>query len=185
MKHTIIVAAAAALFSLGAHAQSANAAGSTPWYGELGYTSLKFHDSSGFNVRPAALRAIVGYNFHPNFAVEGMLAGGVSDGKTTIAGTDIKAKLQDAYGVFVKPKVDLDNFELFARLGWTHERVRASAISTAGYASASGSDDSFAWGAGASYNFTRNVYATLDYLRYYSKDSTKIDGWTLGVGYRF
>jgi outer membrane autotransporter protein len=185
MKQTIIVAAAAALFSFGAQAQSSSAPASTPWYGELGYTSLKFHDSSGFSVGPGALRGIIGYNFHPNVAVEGMLAGGVSDGSTTIAGTDVKVKLQDAYGIFVKPKVDLDNFELFARLGWTQERVRVSAISALGSASASGSDNSFAWGAGASYNFSPKAYVTLDYLRYYSKDSTKIDGWTLGAGYRF
>ena len=181
MKQTIIVAAAAALFSFGAQAQSSKAAASTPWYGELGNTSLKLHDSTGFNARPAALRAIVGYNFHPNVAVEGMVAGGVSNGSANVGGTDVDVKLQSAYGVFVKPKLNVDNFELFARLGWTHERVGVSSA----FGSASGSDDSFAWGVGASYNITPKAYVSLDFLRYYSKDSTKVDGWTLGAGYRF
>lgn len=150
------------------------------WYGELGYTSLRFHDS-GFNARPAALRAIVGYNFHPNVAVEGMVAGGLSKGSANVGGTDVDVKLQNAYGVFVKPKVNVDNFELFARLGWTNERVHASSA----FGSSSASDDSFAWGVGASYNITPKAYVALDFLRYYSKDSSKIDGWTLGAGYHF
>jgi opacity protein-like surface antigen len=181
MKQTIIVAAAAALFSFGAQAQSSNAPTSPPWYGELGYTSLKFHDGSGFSAKPSALRAIVGYNFHPNFALEGMLAGGVSNGSTNVSGVDVDVKLQSSYGIFAKPKVNFDNFEVFARLGWTRERVRESSA----FGSATGSDDDFAWGAGASYNFSPKAYVTLDYLRYYSKDSAKIDGWTLGAGYRF
>jgi opacity protein-like surface antigen len=178
MKRTIIVAAAAALFSFAAQAQSSAAPAPTPWYGELGYTVLDAHDSSiSFSAKPKALRGIVGYSFHPNFAAEAMLAGGVSNGSDK--GVDVK--VQHAVGVFVKPKVAFGDFEAFARVGWTRERVRVSS----GTLSASASDDSFAWGVGANYNFTRNTYVTLDYLRYYKKDSTRIDGVTLGVGYRF
>ena len=71
----IAIAAAAALLMLGtAQAQQARTAAS-PLYGELGYTFLNF-EGGGVDADPQALRGIVGYNFHPFFAAEGMLAFG-------------------------------------------------------------------------------------------------------------
>lgn len=174
-----VAAACAALLAFGsAQAQLRTAPSATPFYGELGYSGLRARDSDiGFNANPKAIRGIVGYEFHPNLAVEGMAAFGVHDGSDR--GVDVK--LSSAYGVFLKPKIDWNNFEAFARVGWAHERLRASAPGV----SATGSGSDFAWGAGAAYNINPRTYVSLDYMRLYDKDRTKIDGWTLGVGYRF
>ncbi len=176
MKHTIVVAAAAALFSFAAQAQT-RAPAPTPWFGEVGYTVLDARDDFGFKANPTAIRGIIGYNFHPNFAAEAMLLGGVSSDSDQ--GVDVK--IQHSIGVFAQPKVSFGDFEVFGRLGWARTRVRASALGV----SASETDDSFAWGAGANYNFASNMYVSLDYTRYYDKSSTRIDGVTLGFGYRF
>lgn len=172
-----LAVAAAALAAGAAHAQAV-APQQSPWFGELGYSWLDFRDNDvGFRSRPQAIRGIVGYNFHPNFAVEGMAAFGTRSG--TDAGID--TKLSSAYGVFLKPKYDFNNIEVFARVGWARERVRASALGV----SDSATDNDFAWGAGASYSINPRTYVALDYMRLHNKDSARIDGWTLGVGYRF
>ena len=76
MKLIAIAAVASAMLMMGtAQAQQARAGGT---YAELGYTQLK---TNGSNAKPSALRGIVGYDFHPNVAVEGMLAFG-SEKKT-------------------------------------------------------------------------------------------------------
>jgi len=175
---TTVAAIAAVLFAGAAQAQQRMPSSTSPaLYGELGYTWLELRDNPGFRVNPGAVRGIIGYNFHPNFAVEGMAAIGAGD--DSALGVDFK--LRNAYGVFAKPRIEFNNFEAFARLGWVHQRVRASA----GGFSVSGSDSDFAWGLGANYNFNPRTYVGLDYMRLFEKGSARIDGWTVSVGYRF
>jgi opacity protein-like surface antigen len=174
MKLTAFAAAAAALLFINA-AQAQQAGNAPRGYAEIGYSSIRIRDA-GISVKPTAVRGIAGYNFHPNFAVEGMAAFGASSDSTF--GVDIKVR--DMFGVFVKPKVNIDNFELFARLGWARTRLKASFMGV----SATDSDSDFAWGVGANYNFTPTVYGSLDYLRF-QNGSPRADAWTLGVGFRF
>ena len=77
MKKRLATAAAAFLVLGSAQAQMAPMTTSA-LYGELGYTFLKM-DAFGTSFRPAAIRGILGWDVHPTFAVEGMLAGGVVD----------------------------------------------------------------------------------------------------------
>jgi outer membrane autotransporter protein len=174
----IAIAAAAALLMIGsAQAQQARTAMS-PWYGELGYSFLNIEDDAGrFDATPHALRGIVGYNFHPYFAAEGMLAFGTKSDSDL--GVDVK--LRHALGLFVKPKFQFGNVEAFGRLGWVRAKVRASG----GGVSVTDSDDDFAYGVGVNYNFSPKMYVGADWMRYFDKDSSKVDGWTISVGYRF
>jgi opacity protein-like surface antigen len=174
-----LAAATAALFLLGtAQAQQRTTTPQSPLYGELGYSFLDLRDSSlGLHANPQALRGIIGYSFHPNFAVEGMAAFGTSSDSDR--GIDVKVR--NMYGIFLKPKMQWNNVEAFARVGWAHERIRASALGL----SASGSDSDFAYGVGANYNFSPRMYAGVDWMRYFDKNSTRIDGVTVNVGWRF
>jgi outer membrane autotransporter protein len=175
----IAIAAAAALLMLGtAQAQQRTAA--SPWYGELGYSFLNV-ESDGFDADPQALRGIIGYNFHPFFAFEGMAAFGTRADDVRIGGVNVDFKLRNAFGVFVKPKYDFGNIEAFARLGWVRSEVRASALG----ASAEDDDDDFAYGVGLNYNFNPRTYVGADYMRYFNKDGATIDGLTISIGYRF
>lgn len=146
-------------------------------YGELGYTGLKV-ESGGASVKPGAVRGILGYAFHPNVAVEGMVAIGANDDTTQ----GVTLELKRAYGVYLKPKFNpTKEFEVFARLGYVDSKFKASA----GGASASDSDGDVSYGVGASYKVNQNLSVGLDYLSYYNKDGDKIKGWTLGLGYAF
>jgi outer membrane autotransporter protein len=174
----IATATASVFLVLGsAHAQ-VQAPQASPFYGELGYTLQEIENGGlGFKANPQALRGIVGYDFHPNLAAEGMLAFGTTDDSDR----GVSVKLRNQIGVFAKPKYSFDNFEVFGRLGWVRTKLRASAPGIA----ASGSDDDFAWGAGVNYHLSPRTYVGLDYLRSLDKGGTRINGWTLGVGYRF
>src|SRR5947208_2695541 len=107
MKLIAIAAATAMLMAGTAQAQTRPAAATGSTYGELGYSTLKISDS-GLSFKPALLRGIVGYNFHDNFAVEGMLGFGVrkDSTSTTVGGVpvNVSEKVSSTVGVYVKPK---------------------------------------------------------------------------------
>lgn len=174
-KITLIVAGAL----LAAGAAQAQTQHQNGVYGELGYTFGKVEvDGINASAKPGAIRGIVGWDVHPNVALEAMLAGGVKD--DTVRGA--KIKVQRSYGMYLKPRYALnDQFEVFGRLGFADTKVKASG----GGASATGSDNSFSWGLGASYNFSKSVYGSVDYMSFFDKDGGKITGVTLGAGYRF
>ncbi|UXH77292.1 porin family protein [Roseateles amylovorans] len=168
----ISVIAAALLLAGAAQAQSNTSA----VYGEVGYTFVTI--DAGTDLEPGMLRGIVGWNVHPNLAIEGMLATGVKDDNTF----GLKTKVSRAYGVYLKPKYDFGNgFEVFGRLGYADLKLKQS------FQGASGTDsgNDVSYGVGASYSFNKNVYGTVDYMSYYDKDGVKGTGFTLGVGYRF
>lgn len=174
-------AIAAMLFSAAAaNAQGMRAQPSSPLYGELGYTWGRV-SGLGLTAKPDMLRGIVGYDVHPNLAVEGMLGVGVNDDKQTVGATDFTSKIAHTAGVYLKPRIDpLPNLELFARLGYADTRLQLAAPAGA-YSQTRGS---LSYGAGLTYSFGR-VYTGLDYMRLYNRDGVKADGVTLSLGYRF
>jgi opacity protein-like surface antigen len=169
----IAIAAGSLLLVLGsAQAQTA----SPRLYGELGYSFLEVKNF-GIETNPQALRGILGYDFHPNIAAEAMLAFGT---KSDSSGR-LDEKLNHAFGLFAKPKYTWNNAEVFARLGWAHTRVRTSTP----VGSSTDSDDDFAYGIGANYQFNPRMYAGIDWMRYTKQDHLKVQGVTVNFGYRF
>jgi outer membrane autotransporter protein len=185
MKRLAIAAAAALALLGGAHAQQMPAG----LYGELGYTWLQVDGGNGIKVNPDAIRGILGWDFHPFFAVEGMLAGGVRDDSTnvTVLGfpTNVNIKLENTYGIYLKPKYDFNQWQAFARLGWARTKLRTEVNFAGATSSSSNSDDDFSWGLGANYRFNPRMNVGLDYMVYYDRGNTKVDGWTISFGYRF
>ncbi|HEY0823471.1 MAG TPA: porin family protein [Ramlibacter sp.] len=170
----LAVAAASVLLMLGTAAQAQTRA---PLYGELGYSFLEFKADGGFSANPQALRGIIGYEFHPNVAAEGMLAFGTSDDSDQ----GVNVKLRNAFGAFVKPKYNFGAAEVFARVGFARVKVREESV----LGSFSDSDTDFAWGLGANYNFNPRMYVGADWMRLNDSDGAKIQGWTINFGYRF
>jgi opacity protein-like surface antigen len=185
MKRIAIAAAAAiAMLSTAAQAQTAK---TSPVYGEIGYTQFKVKDELSGSIKPNALRGIVGYTLHPNVAVEGMLAFGISDDSLTFddgfGPVTTELKLQHAYGIYVKPKFNVTpEFEVFGRLGYTKAKFKWNDV---GGESGSDSEGDVSYGLGAAFNFNPRMSVGLDYMRYSDKDGVKVDGVTLNFGYRF
>ncbi|WP_431257263.1 porin family protein [Roseateles chitinivorans] len=171
----ISILAAALLLAAGV-AQAQTAAATSGLYGDVGYSFLNLK-SDDPTIKPGALRGIVGWDLHPNVAIEAMLATGLKD--DTVDG--VKFKVTRSYGIFVTPKYSFDQFEVFGRVGYADSKIKASGLGLSG----SDSYGSFAWGLGGRYNFSKTIYGGLDYMQYYKKDGLKVDGVTLNVGYRF
>jgi len=174
MKKIIRLAGAAAVLAFAAAAQA-------QVYVEGAYSAMTYKDGS-VSVKPAALSGVVGYEISPNLAAEGMLNLGVKDGSITEQGDTRKVGLTNAFGVFLKPKVMLSNeFEVFGRLGFAQTKLKFSAVD----GSSTDSGSSFAYGLGANYYLDKKTYVTASYMSLYDKNSQKVDGFNVGVGYKF
>jgi outer membrane autotransporter protein len=164
------------------------AAAQAQTYVELAYTATKLEQNiSVFNIesKPSAVRGIVGYEFNPNLAFEGMVAFGTGSSSITVNGqsvADANFKIDNSIGLYFKPKVKLnDNIEVFGRVGY----ASTSATTFDGASSNSGTSSSFSYGAGLSYAITPTISLNADYMQYLSKDKLTVNGFSFGVGYKF
>jgi opacity protein-like surface antigen len=166
---------AAALLSTGL-AQAQN----SPFYVDAGYSFMQLKTSNPDTKKGlGALRGMAGWEVHPNLALELMVATGVSEAKYSDGS---KIKLTHSLGAFAKPKFAItDQIEVFGRAGWVRTNLKVSD----GTAHESQHDQDLAWGLGASYKIMPGWSASLDYTRYYNKNSGSISGIGVNVGYRF
>ncbi|HEY9095216.1 MAG TPA: hypothetical protein VIN35_05685 [Hydrogenophaga sp.] len=170
-------------------AKGLNAAGfdSHDFYGELGLSILSYKISSyGISSRPIMLRAIAGYDFHPNLAVEGMLGLGLRGSHGVgYYGSTYNVSAGSMIGAYLKPRMGLGDVELFGRLGLTN-----TSSSVRGYTGTDGGA-SFSYGAGLRYQTqwaamgNRDVSINADYMSYYSGSGLKYTGFTIGAGLKF
>lgn len=179
-----LLAAVTALFSL----QSAHAQEAVPrMYAEIGYTQLKAKESiagASLKFSPGAVTGVLGYEFIPNVAVEGLLGLGAGEGKIKVNGvkTGVKGQVNNALGLFVKPSIAVsDRINLFARVGWVRSELE---MSVPGF-STSESDTDVAYGIGANFNVSKASYIQASWMNYYKKDGFKIDGFNVAYGFRF
>ena len=153
------------LLAAGAQAQS--------MYGEVGYTGLDYKEP-GLKVSPAMVRGIVGYEFSPNLAMEGMV--GLNGGSDSASGTTLK--LNNTVGVFGKMQAPLaDGVNVYGRLGVARTSLKANGVSD--------SDTGLAYGVGMTYDLSKTTYLNADYTKYYDRDDQKLEGVTVGLGFRF
>lgn len=161
-------------------------------YGEMAYIPLKFSlaaAGSSVEASPKALGLTLGYEFHKNVAVEGLVAFNAGDDTPTDSGATVlgKLKVSNAYGFFVKPKTMLGaKLEVSARLGYMNTRFDISGPGPAGaIVSTSIRDNGFAYGAGARYDLGTHTYLAVNYTSFYNKDDGKVNGFTFGVGMKY
>ena len=124
----------------------------------------------------------LGYQLNDNLAVEGMLANSISDTTFYVGSTQVNARVSNAYGIYVKPSIPLQsNFNIFARIGFTHATISANTYWGSGWASGTG----LSYGAGAKYYPTDQAYIQLDYMSYYDKDGIQLTGPGMSLGINF
>jgi opacity protein-like surface antigen len=180
MKHSkhALVALLAVLAASTATAQSMNM--DSGYYGEVGYSALKFDDGSS-TPTPQLARFIVGKNINENLAFEGMAAFTVS--KDTWQEGVNKGELSGKHlGIYAKPKMEIaKNTEIFGRIGVSHTSWKSNS-------SAGDGNDSFtklAYGLGVQTQFTKDVYGQVDYMDLGKKDGVSAKGFTVSVGTSF
>ena len=181
-----IVALSVALACTGAFAQSKSKSSDDSMYVSVGYQSGQYTSSDLTNLSNANhLVLSVGKNMSANYALEGVYASGMSDSSTTSLGTAINIKLTSSYGLYVKPKMKInDSIEVFGRLGYFNSKATISVPAFPALNSdASGTSPS--WGLGTSMKFSDSIYGTLDWMQMYKKDGFDVKGFGLSVGYKF
>jgi outer membrane immunogenic protein len=184
MKSLMIAASAATALAtafalpVAAHAQSASTFSPVTVYGSVGYSGI-----SGNDVDLGAIQARLGARFGSYVGVEGELAGGVKDDTVNVAGTDVQVKLRHeeaAYGVGFVPVTP--KFDLFARVGYGHQDIKASAAGV----SNTGGLDSWNYGGGGQYFFDNNNGVRLDYTRHdFTHDNGAANVWSIGYVRKF
>jgi len=179
----IIAAAAVAAVSVGSAPAFAqvNAATFAPvtYEGSVGYTGIHLN---GADIGAIDLRAAA--NFGKYVGIEGEGAFGVADQNGTVGTVATKLHLNDeyaAYGVARWPV--LANANLFARLGYGHSDIKATASLNGQSASATGGSNSLNYGAGGEYFFDGKNGVRVDYTRFDFQNSNTKDADTWSVGY--
>lgn len=160
-------------------------------YGELGHTSTSYKEtvllSSMVTAKssPTAIRGLIGHDSNENLALEGMFAFGLSGDDIKVGGFAVpssRANIDNVFGIYLKPKTKLSQqMELYGRLGF----VRAKGTASVGSTSTSGHDNSFSGGLGLSYLMNQKMSFNADYMQYLNKDGVKLNGFTVGVGFKF
>jgi outer membrane immunogenic protein len=140
------------------------------FYGTLGYAGTNLD-----NVDLGAIQGRVGARFGQYLGVEGEVSGGVKDDHVSVAGTDVKVKLdhQEAlYGVGFLPITP--NFDLLARVGYGHTEGSGSVAGV----STTVKGDSWNFGAGGQYTFDGVNGVRVDYTR---EEFQRTDGGNANV----
>jgi hypothetical protein len=156
MKHLIAAASAAVLAAVSApaFAQGASAPDVTG-YGNLGYSLADLQNGPSLS----ALGGRLGARFARYFGVEGEAAFGV--GSKSYGGADVKLKSSVAgYAIGFLPVQP--NFDVFARVGYGHDTIKATA---AGVSSSAG-EDSVNYGGGVQAFFTPHDGVRAEYTRH-------------------
>jgi Outer membrane protein beta-barrel domain len=168
-------------------ALSANLA-QAQWYGEIGVTPLSVKstvDGNTLKSQPTMAGVVLGYEFHPNFALEGMAATNLDADTISLNGADVAGtslKVKRAYGFFLKPKAMVTpELEVFGRLGWIESKTSGQVN---GY-NLTDTDDDLAYGLGINYHFNKTTYGSLGYTSFYDKQGARTRGATLAVGMKF
>ena len=180
MNKKLLVAALLAVAGTSATAQ-AQANKESGFYAEFGLAQAYYKEpAANFNNMLGVVKA--GYSINKHVAAEVMAAGALSSANFYVGSTYIDAKVSSAYGVYGKFSLPIeDKFSLFVRLGVTSATVTAS--SSYGAAWASGSD--YSYGAGAQFNFTKDIYGQVDYMSYYNKNTVAVQAPSISIGYKF
>ena len=179
MKRKLFVAAILTAAATGSMAQ-ASTNKETGFYGEIGLAQAYYTEPlANFNHPLGMLKA--GYNINKNVAVEIMAAGALTSSNFYVGSTYVDAKVSSAYGAYGKLSLPVeDKFSLFVRLGITNATLSVS--TNYGSAWASGSD--YSYGAGAQFNFTKDIYGQVDYMSYYNKNSIAVRAPSISIGYK-
>lgn len=124
-------------------------AANAQWYAGAGYTQYEF---DGADAEVGGVTGRVGYNFSPNFGVEGEGTWGTDD--------DNGVELDSAYGGYAVGRIPLGSsgFGVHGRVGY-----QTVEVSTPG---GDIEDDGVSYGAGASWQATPGLGIRADYTRF-------------------
>lgn len=180
MKLSTLAATVGALAISAGFAASAHAADTAgAWTGELGLAVA--HTSEDVDVTLTGVQLRGGYQFHPNWAVEGEASFGV--GSDTDDSTGIKFKQQYEVGAFVDGFVPVgDNAQLLGRVGYASSKIKGT------LGSVSATDTVNGAAAGVGFRYFPNGGANgvrVDYTHYFFNKDSAVDAGSITWVHKF
>ncbi|MFL6718398.1 MAG: outer membrane beta-barrel protein [Burkholderiaceae bacterium] len=177
-------------------AMAADPAANTSFYvgGNLGKSNFKFKCSDGVSCSEPSVnfKLLAGYQFSPNFAVEGAY---LDFGTIKASVEDFRAKARvHSFTLAGLGIIPLSNeAKLFGKIGLHHSRGKLDIDFPDGYGSSSSSDHKtgLLLGAGLQYDFTGNLAGRVEYERLnFGSDSlisdrNNIGMFSVGLLYKF
>lgn len=177
------------------------------WYGEMGYTMLKANSNILSNsFKPTMLRGVLGTSLTPWLNGELLLGIGLKGEDATIRPDlqlvdETRARNQDVktlFGLYVTPTYKIaDVGRVYARLGWANNTSSDAKVKpympgtipagtgTIHMARVIQKRNSASYGVGAAFDINESFSVGADYMVYYKYHGEKIDGLTIGLGYKF
>ncbi len=146
-------------------------------YGSVGYASAKQDD-----ITLGAIQGRLGVQFGKYLGVEGEVAAGVKNADVSVGGGTATVKLSSEYAIYgvgllpITPK-----FDAFTRVGYGRTNISASS----GVGSASGSDNSWNYGAGGQYFLTAKDGVRADYTHYRYNGGGGANVWSVAYVRKF
>jgi outer membrane immunogenic protein len=181
MKAVYLAAAAlvAASVPFAAHAADAGSTFSPiQAYGAIGYASA---NQEGITL--GAIQGRLGARFGKYLGVEGELAGGVKNADVNTGGGTATLKLSSEVGVYAVGFLPVSSsFDAFARVGYGRTNISASAGNGG---TAAGSDNSWNYGGGGQYFFTKNDGFRADYTHYHYNGGGGANVWSVAYVRKF
>lgn len=144
--------------------------------GNLGAVQASFDNVGDADLVTAYGR--LGTEFSENFSGEVRLGTGIDD--DTLKG--VKVELEHFYGAYVRGGIPVgDIFFPYAVVGLTRAELQLSNR----FASTTESGTDVSFGIGTDIHLNANTNINLEYMNYYDKNDVSVDGFAVGVTYRF
>jgi hypothetical protein len=146
-------------------------------YSQLDVGTLNTSVSSS----PTIAKFTLGYQAHPNVAIEGATFFTVSEGYGSRYVEPSRVGVERAYAVYLKPSVDLNkNLTLFGRVGAV-TGTTYEVFPNHGNYKMNSRDTLRSVGAGAEFKLNREWSLTADYMTY----GDNMDGFSVGAKFKF
>ncbi len=144
--------------------------------GALGFWSYDEQDSSGFS--PISLEGVVDYEVLENLDLRLNVGVGISE-ETNISPVGDETTFQiDSYaGVYIKPKLTIDNITLYPLIGYSTTALDA----TFNDRKLSSNSSGLLYGAGVSYNFSKMKRITVEWRQQADTANYELSGFTIGL----
>ena len=171
LKKLTTLSIAVAALTCGGHAMAAHYVG-----GNLAAVQADFDRVGDADL--VALYGRLGTEFSENFSGEIRVGTGIDDDRVN----GVKVELDHFYGAYVRGGIPLgDVFFPYAVVGLTRAELQ---LSNRLFSSKESGTDVY-FGLGTDIHLSSNVDLNVEYMNYYDKNDVAVDGFAVGMTYRF
>lgn len=170
---------AISLFSISTYAEAG-----TPYAG-LKYSAWNYDDSDAPEFTLNSLEGVVGYSVNDRVSIEGRFGFGIGDDSDTEDGVKVELEIEKHFGIYVKPRMQMDGFELYGLLGLSRVELKADVSSNVAEIKVTDDETSFSYGVGVDFNATNSIAVNAEWRKLIAGDDYDISGPSVGLSIKY